>query len=39
MHWLQDPNKSNVNNLNNVRRETIIHFGIKKKKYLNTKID
>jgi len=39
MHWLQDPNQSNVNNLNNVRREAIRHFRNKNKKYLKTKID
>jgi hypothetical protein len=22
IHWLQDPNQSNVDNINNVRRET-----------------
>jgi hypothetical protein len=27
MQWLQDPNQSNVHNLNNVRREGSRHFG------------
>ena len=26
MQWLQDPNKSNVDNLNNVKREASRHF-------------
>jgi len=39
MQWLQDPNKSNVDNLNSVRRETSRHFRNKKKKYLKAKID
>jgi hypothetical protein len=30
MQWLQDPNKSNVDNLNSVRRETSRHFRNKK---------
>jgi hypothetical protein len=39
MQCLQDPNKSNVDNLNNVRRETRRHFRNKKKEYLQAKID
>ena len=39
MRWLQDPNKSNVDNLKNVRREGSIHFRNKKKEYLKAKID
>jgi flagellar basal body rod protein FlgC len=39
MQWLQDPNKSNVDNLTSVRRETSRHFRNKKKKYLKAKID
>ena len=39
MQWLQDPNQSNVDNLNNVRREASRHFRIKKKTYLKAKID
>jgi hypothetical protein len=30
MRWLQDPNRSNVDNLNNVRREASRHFRNKK---------
>ena len=36
MKWLQDPNQSNVDNLNNVRREVSTHF---RKEYLKAKID
>jgi len=39
MQWLQDPNQSNVDNLNNVRREASRHFRKKKKEYLKAKID
>jgi hypothetical protein len=39
MQWLQDPNQSNVDNLNNVKRKAIIHFRNKKKEYLKAKID
>ena len=39
MHWLQNPDHSNVDNLNNVRREASRHIRNKKKKYLKTKID
>jgi len=31
MQWLQDPNQSNEDNLNNVRHEDIRHFRTKKK--------
>ena len=31
MQWVQDPNQSNVDNLNNVRREATRHFRNKKK--------
>ena len=35
MQWLQDPNQSNVDNLNNVKCEASRHFrGKKKKEYL-----
>ena len=34
MQRLQDPNWSNINNLNNARHETSTHFGNKKKEYL-----
>ena len=37
--WLKDPNQSNVDNLNNVRREAIRQFRYKKKEYLKTKFD
>jgi len=39
MRWLQDPNKSNVDNLKTVRREGSRHFSNKKKGYLKAKID
>jgi IS5 family transposase len=39
MRCLQDPNKSNVDNLKNVRREGSRHFRNKKKGYLKAKID
>jgi hypothetical protein len=39
MLWLQDPNQSNVDNLNDVRREASRHFRNKKKKYLKAKIE
>ena len=39
MQWLQDTSKSNVDTLNNVRREASRHFRNKKKEYLKAKID
>jgi tRNA A37 threonylcarbamoyladenosine dehydratase len=39
MQWLQDPNQSNVNNLNTVRHAASRHFKNKKKKYLIAKIE
>jgi len=39
MQWLQDPNQSNVDNLNNIRCETSRHFRNKKKQYMKAKID
>jgi len=39
MQRLEYPIQSNVDNLNNVRREASRHFKKKKKKYLKTKID
>jgi len=39
MLWLQDPNQSTVDNLNNVRLEASRHFRNKKKEYLKAKID
>jgi hypothetical protein len=38
MQWLQNPNQSNVDNLNNVRHEASRHFRNKKKEYLKAKI-
>jgi len=37
VQWLQDPNKSNVNNLNTVRREAGEYVG-KNREYLKVKI-
>jgi hypothetical protein len=37
MQWLQDPNKSNVENLNHVRHEVSWHFGNKKREYVKAK--
>ena len=40
MQWVQDPNQSNVDNLNNVRREASRHVREKKrKKYLEAEIE
>jgi len=39
MQWIQDPSQSNVDNLNNVRRDTSRHFGNKEKAYLKAKIE
>jgi len=39
MQWLQDPNDSNVVNLNNVRHEASRHFRKKEKEYLKAKVD
>ena len=39
MQWLQDPNQSNVDNINNIRCEASRHFRNKKKEYLKAKID
>jgi len=39
MQWIQDPSQSNVDNLNNVRREVTRHFRNKKKAYLRPKIE
>jgi hypothetical protein len=38
LQWLQDPSKTNGNNLNNVRREASRHFRNKKREYLKGKI-
>ena len=37
MQWVQDPSQSNVDNLNNVRREASRHFRNKKKENLKAK--
>jgi len=39
MQRLPEPNQSNVDNLNNVRREASRHFKIKKKDYLKAKFE
>ena len=39
MQWIQDPRKSNVDNLNSVRREVSRHFRNKKKAYLGANIE
>ena len=39
MQWIQDPTQTNVDILNNVRREVTRHFRDKKKAYLTAKIE
>ena len=39
MQWIQDPSQSNVDNLNNIRRDASRHFRNKKKVYLKVKIE
>jgi RNase P/RNase MRP subunit p29 len=39
MHWLQDPNQSNLNILNNARCEASRYFRNKKSEYLKAKIN
>jgi hypothetical protein len=39
LHWLQDPNKINGNNLNNIRREASRHFRNRKREYLKDRIN
>ena len=39
MQWLQDPNRSNIDNLNSVRREASRCFRDKKKEYLKAKLN
>ena len=39
MQWIQDPNRRNVDNLNNIRRDASRHFRNKKKAYLKAKIE
>ena len=38
LQWIQDPRQSNVDILNNVRREVSRHFRNKKKAYFRDKI-
>ena len=39
MQWIHEPSQSNVDNLNNVRRDASRHFRNKKKGYLKAKIE
>jgi len=39
MQWIQDPSQSDVDILNDVRREVSRHFRNKKKAYLRAKIE
>jgi len=39
MQWVQDPSRSNVGYLNNVRRDASRHCRNKKKAYLKTKFE
>jgi len=39
MQCLHDPNQSNIDNLNKVRREASRHYRNKKNEYLNAKIE
>ena len=39
MRWIQYPSRSNVDNLNNVRRGASRHFRNKKKAYMKAKIE
>jgi uncharacterized NAD(P)/FAD-binding protein YdhS len=39
LQWLQDPNKMNGDNLNNIRHEASRHFRNKTREYLKDKID
>ena len=39
MQWIQDPSRSNVDNLNNIRCDASRHFRNKKKAYLKVKIE
>jgi hypothetical protein len=39
MQWLQNPNQSNSDNLNNARQEASRHFRNKKREYLKAKIN
>jgi len=39
MQWIQDPSRSNVDNLNNIRRDARRHFRNKRNAYLKVKIE
>jgi len=39
MQWSQDPSHSNLDNLNNVRREASRHFRNKNEEFLKAKIN
>ena len=39
IQWLQEPNHSNIDNLNNIRRKASWHFRNKKKEYVKANID
>ena len=39
MQWIRDPSQSNIDNLNNVRRDASRHFRNKKKAYMRAKIE
>jgi hypothetical protein len=39
MQWFQDQSESNLDNLNNVRREASRHFRNKKREYLKAKLE
>jgi hypothetical protein len=39
MQWIPDPSKSNVDNMNNVRRDASRHFRNKNKAYLKAKLE
>ena len=39
MQWVEDPNQSSADNLNNLRREASRHFRKNKKECLETKIE
>ena len=39
MEWLQDPNQSDLDNLNNARHEASRHFRKKEREYLKAKIN
>ena len=39
MQWIQDPSRSGVDNLNNIRRDASRYFRNKKKAHLKVKIE